>query len=304
MRQVVLSDRMRAVASMVTAGNRVCDVGCDHGFVSIYLVEQRLSPAVLAMDVRSGPLGAAREHIAERGLEESITTRMSDGLHNYNIGEADTLICAGMGGGLMRRILSENSAKTDSFQELVLQPQSEIEQFRAWLREQGYRITEEKMVAEDGKFYPMMRVDVGACRPHIKGSDLCKLKSGDECVQTECEAENDDQHQESERVVYEDIYGNLYGAAIIDWRGHIINNTRIEIDDRTLCKLENRYGAMLLKRRDRVLESYLQREERIYEEILTGLRTQGLEDEKRQERYMEISGLLEECRVAHRIVEA
>lgn len=303
MRQVVLSDRMRAVASMVTAGNRVCDVGCDHGYVSIYLVEQRLSPAVLAMDVRSGPLGAAREHIAERGLEEIITTRMSDGLHNYNIGEADTLICAGMGGGLMRRILSENSAKTDSFQELILQPQSEIEQFRAWLRERRYRITEEKMVEEDGKFYPMMRVDVRVCRPHIEELDLCKLKNDDDCVQTGCEPENDDQHQEPEYAVYEGIYGNLYGAAIIEWRGHIINNTRIVIDNKELCKLENRYGALLLQRGDRVLESYLQREERIYGEILTGLRTQGLEDEKRQERYVQISGLLEECRMAHRIVE-
>lgn len=303
MRQVVLSDRMRAVASMVTAGNRVCDVGCDHGFVSIYLVEQRLSPAVLAMDVRSGPLGAAREHIAERGLEAIITTRLSDGLHNYNIGEADTFICAGMGGGLMRRILSENRAKTDSFQELILQPQSEIEQFRAWLREQGYRIAEEKMVAEDGKFYPMMRVDVGACRPHVKELILCKPKNDDDCVKEKCEAENEDQHQEAEHAVYEGIYGNLYGVSIIQWRSRIINNTWFEIDDKTLCKLENRYGALLLQRGDRVLESYLQREERIYGEILTGLRTQGLGDEKRQERYMEISGLLKECRMAHRIVE-
>ena len=145
---VLLSERLRAVASMVTPGSRVCDVGCDHGFVSIWLVEQNVSPRVLAMDVRVGPLGAAGRHVAQRGLEPLIETRLSDGLHNYEIGEADSLICAGMGGRLMMRILGEEKAKTDSFTELILQPQSEIMQFRTWLREQGLRITDEKMVEE------------------------------------------------------------------------------------------------------------------------------------------------------------
>ena len=128
---VVLSERLRAVASMVAPGVRVCDVGCDHGFVSIWLVECRISPCVLAMDVREGPLGAARKHVTERGLQSRIETRLSDGLHNYKIGEADSLICAGMGGRLMMRILGEEKAKTDSFRELILQPQSELMEFRA-----------------------------------------------------------------------------------------------------------------------------------------------------------------------------
>lgn len=181
MKPVVLSKRLQAVAGMVTPGNRVCDVGCDHGFVSIYLIEQGVSPSVLAMDVRSGPLSAAREHIAERGLESVITTRLSDGLHNYNIGEADTLICAGMGGALMRKILSEKKEKTDSFCELVLQPQSEIEQFRTWLREQGYRVVDENMIEEEGKFYPLMKVMPEDTFEHSEytapadDSALCKL---------------------------------------------------------------------------------------------------------------------------------
>lgn len=182
MRPVVLSDRLRAAVHMVTAGNRVCDVGCDHGFVPIYLIEQGISPRVLAMDVGRGPLDAARAHISERRLESKIETRLSDGLHNYNIGEADTLICAGMGGRLMMRILTDDSDKTESFHELILQPQSELEQFRAWLRGRGYRITHENMIEEDGKFYPMMRVET-----HLHGTpdnnscnlmddtELCKL---------------------------------------------------------------------------------------------------------------------------------
>lgn len=157
MKPVVLSRRLRAVADMVSKRNRVCDVGCDHGFVSIYLIEQGISPKVVAMDVRLGPLSAAAEHVAERKLSDYIETRLSDGLHNYEIGEADTLICAGMGGRLMMRILSEDRNKTDSFQEMILQPQSDIEAFRRFLYEQGYHIVEENMIEEDGKFYPMMR---------------------------------------------------------------------------------------------------------------------------------------------------
>lgn len=157
MRPVILSERLRTLAEMVTKGNRVCDVGCDHGFVPIWLVQQRKSQKVLAMDLREGPLRAAGEHVAAYGLTEQIETRLSDGLHNYSIGEADTLICAGMGGGLMLRILAAEREKTDSFQELILQPQSEIERFRRFLRENGYGILDEEMVAEDGKYYQVIR---------------------------------------------------------------------------------------------------------------------------------------------------
>lgn len=252
MKPVVLSKRLGAIAGMVTTGSRVCDVGCDHGFVPIWLAEHGISPKVLAMDVRSGPLAAAKEHIAERGLDSCIETRLSDGLHNYNIGEADTLICAGMGGGLMLRILSEEPDKTASFRELILQPQSEIEQFRAGLRQMGYRIGDEIMIEEDGKFYPMMRVKIELCKPKEESKEkLCKP---------------------------------------------------IVSDDKILCKLEDRYGPLLLAGKDQILAAYLRREERIYGEILMKLQAEGLSDVKRERRYAEIAGLREECRMAMRIV--
>lgn len=250
MRPVVLSERLRTVASMVTPGMCVCDVGCDHGFVSIWLVEQGISPHVLAMDVREGPLTAAGRHVAERGLEERIETRLSDGLHNYAIGEAESLICAGMGGRLMMRILGDEKSKTDSFRELILQPQSEIEAFRGWLREQDLRITDEKMVAEDGKFYPMMRAvpqdgEVPAARP---------VPDGGEGMEKEM-----------------------------------------------LCKLVDRYGGLLLLRKDAVLRSYLQKEERIYTQILKQLQEQGLSHDRRKRRYAEVEALLQDCRKAQEI---
>lgn len=180
MKNVVLSERLKAVAGMVTVGNRVCDVGCDHGFVPIYLVQQGKSPRVLAMDLREGPLRAAREHVAAYGLDGQIETRLSDGLHNYNIGEADTLICAGMGGGLMSRILAQESKKAASFQELILQPQSEIEQSRRVLRENGYRILDEEILLEEGKFYQVIRAvpgmeEGGGSDVSEEKNELCKL---------------------------------------------------------------------------------------------------------------------------------
>ena len=117
---VELSRRMQAAADMVSSGNRVCDVGCDHGYVSIYLVQSDKSPSALAMDVNQGPLLRAKEHVRRYGVEPYITLRLSDGLSAYRKGEADSLICAGMGGRLLWKILTREPDKTADFKELIL----------------------------------------------------------------------------------------------------------------------------------------------------------------------------------------
>lgn len=277
MKPVVLSERLRAVVSMVTQGSRVCDVGCDHGFVSIYLIEQRISPHVVAMDVREGPLSSAGKHVAERALEPFIETRLSDGLHKYRIKEADSLVCAGMGGRLMMRILGEDRVKTDSFRELILQPQSELEQFRGWLWREGYRITDEKMVEEDGKFYPMMRVvtgDVLEDDGSSAGNPVLSERSG---------------HTEGREWNFADV---------------LKLSEDIKIEAEKLRTLFCRYGAYLLLRRDRTLQTYLEREERIYGEILDQLKRQEISSGKHKRRYDEVETLLKECRMAQEIMAA
>ncbi len=156
-RQIVLSGRLRMLSEMVTPGNSVADVGCDHAFLSIYLVQKGISPRVLAMDVRPGPLGAAREHIEGCGLGAYIETRLSDGMEKLGTGEAETLVCAGMGGRLMQRILETHMEKARCLKELILQPQSELKEFRLFLRREGFRILAEDAAYEEGKYYFAMR---------------------------------------------------------------------------------------------------------------------------------------------------
>ncbi len=152
-----LSKRLLAVADMVTTGNRVADIGCDHGYVPIYLIEHHISPSVIAMDVNAGPLKKAKEHILQHGLLPYIETRLSDGLAKLLPTEADTLLCAGMGGKLMIRILEEGKNVVPYVKEIILQPQSEIHLVRQYLRQTGFSITEENMIFEEEKYYPMMR---------------------------------------------------------------------------------------------------------------------------------------------------
>lgn len=261
MRPVVLSERLRAVAGMVTVGNRVCDVGCDHGFVPIWLVQQAKSPRALAMDLREGPLRAAGEHVAAYGLTGQIETRLSNGLHNYNIGEADTLICAGMGGGLMRRIMEAEREKAASFQELILQPQSEIELFRRFLRESGYRVCDEEILLDEEKYYQVIRAVPGGKEGEMNGA-------GDSAGMSDVP-----------------LASGFGGAASQD----------------ELCKLQDRYGPILLQKKTPVFLSFLDREAAQYEEILEHLRAQGVPGEKTRARYEQVEALLEDNRRAGRI---
>lgn len=153
-----LSKRLKALANMVTDGNRLADIGTDHGYIPIYLCQTGKIPSALAMDIGKGPLQQAQTHIAEHGLSEQIKTCLSDGMAALQFGEADTILIAGMGGGLVMKILSEGAEKLTGKEELILQPQSEIALVREFLRVRNFQILNEDMILEDGKYYPMMKV--------------------------------------------------------------------------------------------------------------------------------------------------
>ena len=153
-----LSKRLETIASFVPKGSKIADIGTDHGYIPIYLVENGAAVRALAMDVREGPLARAREHVEEHGLSDRIETRLSDGMEKLRSGEADTVIIAGMGGELILRIISEAPWLCAMDKHLVLQPMTTAMQLREGLAALGFTIDREEAVVDSDKIYSVMSV--------------------------------------------------------------------------------------------------------------------------------------------------
>ena len=161
-----LTNRLRMNAELVPVGVRLADIGCDHGYVSIYLAKNK-NCRVIAMDVREGPLSTARKNIAACGMSDLIECRLSDGLTELMPGEADTLLIAGMGGMLINTILQKDPAVLEEVQTLVLQPQSDLYEVRKCLFSLGFFIDREAFCVDSGKNYVAIR----ACRGVRRGEE-------------------------------------------------------------------------------------------------------------------------------------
>lgn len=180
-----LSKRMKAVADLAGMGDCLADVGTDHGYIPIYLLEEGRFQRGIAMDVHEGPLLRARENIQSHGLSDRISCRLGDGLERLGKGEADTVVIAGMGGSLIIRILTEGAEVLKEVSRLVLQPQSEIAKVRDFLQEQGYQIEKEHMVLDEGKYYQAMRIGHGRMEkllPEEAKYGPFLLKENDSCL--------------------------------------------------------------------------------------------------------------------------
>lgn len=177
-----LSIRLKAVAELAKGAAYLADVGTDHGYLPIYLATQGQLVHAIAMDVNAGPLLRAQENIRRHHLEDVIETRLSDGVAKLKPKEADTVVLAGMGGALTIKILKEGEKTLALVDTLVLQPQSEIALVRRFLHAQGYAVTQEKMVKDEGKYYPMMKAVHGRQEPweeeeYLYGRQLIREKN-------------------------------------------------------------------------------------------------------------------------------
>lgn len=153
-----LSKRLSTIAELVPQARVVADIGCDHAYVAIELIRSGRAERVLACDIRKGPLEIARRNVEEAGYGEQIDLRLGDGLAPVVPGEADTVVIAGMGGGLVIDILKDRIHEFDRY---VLSPQSELDKVRHFLHEKEMRIDKEVMVYDEGKYYTIMTVEQG-----------------------------------------------------------------------------------------------------------------------------------------------
>lgn len=276
-----LSIRLKTVAEAVTKGNRVADVGTDHGYVPIYLVKNNLSPGGIAMDVNKGPLEKAQEHIRQEKLGGRIATRLGNGLVPLEPEETDTVVIAGMGGDLICKILKAKPEFLTEGKEFILQPQSEWFKVRQLLKEYHYQIEKEWFLKEDGKYYviiktkPQQAENPGQDPAEVVGRQD-KKQSVNQSIDNDIEAMNsisDDQDD------MEEIY-EQYGRYLIETRNPVL----VEYLEKEVAKKE-KIAEELKKSMDNMTEGELSEKEK---ENVT----------KRERRYQELQKEVEDIRKA------
>ena len=155
--KIPLSKRLQVCAGFVYPGDRVADIGCDHGYLSIHLLKNGIASHVYASDINEGPLQSAHINAEKFGVSDRIQLYLSDGVRNIPR-DFNTLVCAGMGGDTMVHILDAAPWLRSDKYRLVLQCQSKTPLLRRYLSESGWHITEESAV-RDGRFvYTVMEV--------------------------------------------------------------------------------------------------------------------------------------------------
>lgn len=150
---IKLSERMLMAADMVRRSSKVADIGTDHAYLPVYLIENGIALEALACDVRKGPLSNAQKTVELSGVQDKIKLRLSDGFDDIEPFEADDFIMCGMGGTLMTDLVSRAYWLKDSSKRLILQPQSHSEDIRKYLIENGFDILFEDACIDDGKLY-------------------------------------------------------------------------------------------------------------------------------------------------------
>lgn len=162
----MITPRLRSIVDCVNTKS-VADIGCDHAYVPIALIDENRAKKVIACDINEGPVKIAQENIEKYNKQEFITTRIGAGLSPIEDGEVDTVIIAGMGGELIVSILSDDLMKAHNAT-LVLQPMNDQHTVRRFLINNGFEIIKEDIATEGFKVYNVIVAKSGEMEPFAK----------------------------------------------------------------------------------------------------------------------------------------
>ena len=167
----MISKRLELVASFVPQGAILLDVGSDHAYLPIELVERGKIESAIAGEVVEGPYQSAVKNVEAHGLEEKIQVRLANGLAAFEeTDQVSVITIAGMGGRLIARILEEGLDKLAHVERLLLQPNNREDDLRIWLQDNGFQIVAESILEEAGKFYEILVVETGQMK--LSASDV------------------------------------------------------------------------------------------------------------------------------------
>ena len=165
----MISKRLELVASFVPQGAILLDVGSDHAYLPIDLVERGQIKSAIAGEVVEGPYQSAVKNVEAHGLKEKIQVRLANGLAAFEEEDQVSVITiAGMGGRLIATILEEGLEKLANVERLILQPNNREDDLRIWLQDNDFQIVAESILEEAGKFYEILVVEAG----QMKLSDI------------------------------------------------------------------------------------------------------------------------------------
>lgn len=155
--KVPLSSRLLTCCNYVNQGDRVADIGCDHGYLGIHLLKSGIAQSIIAADINEQPLHSATVNATKFGVRDKMRFFLSNGAVSIPR-DFDTMVCAGMGADTMISILTAAPWLKNQQYRLILQCQSKTPMLRRFLQEQGWSIRRESL-AKDGKFvYSVMEV--------------------------------------------------------------------------------------------------------------------------------------------------
>lgn len=167
----MISKRLELVASFVPQGAILLDVGSDHAYLPIELVERDQIKSAIAGEVVDGPYQSAVKNVEAHGLKEKIQVRLANGLAAFEEEDQVSVITiAGMGGRLIATILEEGLDKLASVERLILQPNNREDDLRIWLQDNDFQIVAESILEEAGKFYEILVVEAGQMK--LSASDV------------------------------------------------------------------------------------------------------------------------------------